>query len=106
MAHAFPSIDVSGEIAATIKEILKHRLSRFGFARAKIRAGEDHAGDPAIFIDAHYRLSKTPVDADVTIAARSEIRRELLARGEDRFPYLRNHFAKGQPIGGVRQWRR
>lgn len=102
MAHAVPSTDVSGEVATAIKAILKNRLGPFGFTRARISAGENHAGEPALFIDAHYKLSETPVDSAVTADTRSELRQELLAFGEDRFPYLRHHFAKGQRILGVR----
>lgn len=102
MAHAVPLTGVSNEVATAIRSILKNRLGSFGFTRATINAGENHAGEPALFIDAHYKLSETPVDSAVTAETRSELRQELLSLGEDRFPYLRHHFAKGQRILGVR----
>ena len=100
MAHAFPLADVSDEAVAIINEVLKRRLARFGFTRAQIRPGEDHDGDPVIFVDARYKRTDDPIDSRETAGARSEIRRKLFAIGEYRFPHIRHHFAKGQPLRG------
>ena len=100
MAHAFPLTDVSDEAAAIINEVLKRRVGRFGFTRAEIRPGEDHDGDPVIFVEARYKRTDEPVDSRETFESRSEIRRKLFAIGEHRFPHIRHHFARGQPILG------
>ena len=100
MAHAFPLTEVSDEAVAIINEVLKRRLARFGFTRAEIRPGEDHGGDPVIFVDARHKRTDVPVDPLETAGARSEIRRKLSEIGEHRFPHIRNHLAKGQPILG------
>jgi hypothetical protein len=100
MAHAFPLADVSDEAVAIINDVLKRRLGRFGFTRAEIRPGEDHDGDPVIFVEARHKLTDVPVDSRETAGALSEIRRKLIAIGEYRFPHVRHHFAKGQPIRG------
>jgi hypothetical protein len=102
MANAIPVTEIRDDVIATINEVLKRRLGRFGFTRAQIRAGEDHDGDPVLFIDARYKLSDDPVDAAETAGARSEIHKRLLALGESRFPHIKHHFVKGQPILGVR----
>jgi hypothetical protein len=100
MAHAFPLTDVSDEAVAIINEVLKRRLARFGFTRAEIRPGEDHDGDPVIFAEVRYKRTDDPIDSRETAAAQSEIWRRLMTIGEYRFPHVRHHFAKGQPIRG------
>lgn len=91
---------IKPRVKAAIERILRENLSRFGFEHATIEPREDHDGDPAIFIDAEYRLSDEPVDSRVTLATLSMLRDRLIALGEDRFPYLRNHFAEGQKVLG------
>jgi hypothetical protein len=102
MANAFPAEAIGEDVAGIINEVLTRRLGRYGFRRAEIRADLDHNGDPALFVEARYRRTDAPVDGRETAGARSEIRRRLLEVGEDRFPYIHNHFAKGQPILGAR----
>jgi hypothetical protein len=89
---------IKPRVRAEIERILRESLSRYGFVQATIEPGEDHDGDPAIFVEAEYRLSDEPVDARVTLATRSMLRDRLMALGEDRFPYLRHHFAEGQKV--------
>lgn len=91
---------IKPRVKAAIDRILRENLSRFGFVHATIEPGEDHTGDPAIFVDAEYRLSDEPVDSRVTLATQSMLRDQLLTLGEDRFPYLRHHFAEGQKVLG------
>jgi hypothetical protein len=100
MAHAFPLTEVSDEAAAIINEVLKRRTGPYGFSRAEIRPGEDHDGDPVIFVETRHKRTDVPVDARETAGAISEIRRKLVQLGEYRFPHVRYHFAKGQPIRG------
>ena len=80
---------------------MRDRLSPFGFTDFEITPGEDHDGDPVLFIDAHYELSNEPVDPAVTLATQIELRKHLLALGEERFPHLRHHFAERQKVVGV-----
>jgi hypothetical protein len=91
---------IKPKVKAAIERILRENLSRFGFVRATIEPGEDHTGDSAIFIHAEYQLSDEPVDSKVTLATFSTLRDQLIALGEDRFPYLRHHFAEGQRVLG------
>jgi len=91
---------IKPKVRAAIDRILRENLSRYGFVRATIEPGEDHTGDPAIFIHAEYQLSDEPVDSKVTLATFSTLRDQLIALGEGRFPYLRHHFADGQKVLG------
>jgi len=91
---------IKPRVKAAIERILRENMSRFGFIGATIEPGEDHTGDPAIFIHAEYQLSDEPVDSRVTLATLSMLRDKLIALGEERFPYLRHHFAEGQKVLG------
>jgi hypothetical protein len=91
---------IKPKVKAAIDRILRDNLSRYGFVGATIEPREDHTGDPAIFVDAEYRLSDEPVDSRVTLATLSMLRAQLIALGDDRFPYLRHHFAEGQRVLG------
>ncbi len=103
MVDTLLSPPLSQAAIAAINEVLHRRLSSYGFTRAQIRAGEDFDGDPAIFVDASFKLSRKPVNTLAITDASIEVRRRLLELGESRYPYLRNHFAKGQRILGIRQ---
>ncbi len=93
-------IPIRPEVKTEIERILRENLSRYGLVRATIEPDADHDGDPAIFINAEYELSDEPVDSRVTLSTLSMLRDRLIALGEDRFPYLRHHFAEGQKVLG------
>jgi hypothetical protein len=100
MINTWAPAPIKPRVRAAIDHIVRENLSRYGFVRATIEPGEDHTGDPAIFVDAEYDLSDEPVDARVTLATQSMLRDRLIALGEHRFPYLRHHFAEGQRVLG------
>ena len=93
---------VTPEVKAAIEQILRKNLTRYGFVRATVEPGEDHDGDPVLFINAEYKLSEEPVDPEVTFATRSELDRKLIALGELRFPHLRHQFHEAQKVRGFR----
>jgi hypothetical protein len=93
--NAEPSLEVKNAII----HLLQQRMDRFGFDRAEVNAGKDHSGDPALFIDAFYRLSKQPLDTTVILRLLTEIRKLLVQEmGEARFPYIRHHFDEQQSV--------
>jgi len=85
-----------------IQRLLRERLNQYGFERADIRADRDHSGDPGLFIDVFYRLSREPLQTAFTLNLLTELRRLLMSKGEDRFPYLRHHFDERQQVAKVR----
>ncbi len=91
---------VDPELARAIEAILQERLGRFGLERVEVRGGVDHAGEPAIFVDAWYRLVDEPIDPEVLAEGRLAILDLLAERGDERFPYLRNHFDEKQRVAG------
>ena len=71
-------------------------MARFGFRRARVRAGLDWTGEPVLFIDADYDLVKDPLELGSTFELPVELIDALEALGEFRFPHLRHHFDERQ----------
>jgi len=91
-------IRASKEIEGLIHMFLKEHLGRYGLEQIDVQAGSDHSGEPALFIDAYYRLSQEPVQSRSILQVLTQLRAELVARGETRFPYLRHHFNEKQQV--------
>jgi hypothetical protein len=91
--------ELTQEVKGAIVNLLQQRMDRYGFERATINAGEDHSGDPALFIDAFYHLTQQPVDSTEILRLLTEIRKLLVQSvGEARFPYIRHHFDERQTV--------
>ena len=86
-----------------VQQLFKERLGRYGFERAEIQAGRDHTDDPALFIDAYYRLSDEPIETRQILHLLTELRKLLISRGEERFPYVRHHFDEKQPVASIKR---
>ena len=68
--------------------VLRAGLGRYDFERSDIVARRDQDNEPALFIIAHFKQAGTiPASLD-TAKAMSVLRRRLLDRGDERFPYL------------------
>lgn len=91
------------ELVEKIKAAMRESMGPFGLKEVEVRAGEDHDGDPVIFIDATYDLSETPIDTDVTYLLNSKMSRLLLDAGEIRFPHIRNRFHELQKVARPRR---
>jgi len=90
--------DIDVAITKAVQRLLKQRFAKYRLERVDVRAGEDHTGDPALFIDAHFGLSDTPLDTSLAMENFTEIRETLLKMGEKRFPYVRHHFHEKQAV--------
>jgi hypothetical protein len=91
--------ELTQEVKGAIVNLLQQRMDRYGFERATINAGEDHSGDPALFIDAFYHLSQQPLETAEILRLLTEIRDLLVHRlGESRFPHIRHHFDAKQEV--------
>jgi hypothetical protein len=99
-----PAVDP--ELVRAIEELLVERLGRFGLERVEVRAGRDHAGEPALFVDAWYRLSEEPIDLGAQASADLAVLHRIVASGEERFPFISHHLADGQAIAGMTEGRR
>lgn len=89
---------VSPALAAAVEAVLRPKLAPYGLTSLQITPGFDHDGDPAIFVDAEYTLTKIPVDANILLTLIGEVRDVLAAQGEYRYPYIKHHFADDQPV--------
>lgn len=76
------------ELKQLIGPILRKRLARFGFEAFDLETGEDHDGDPALFVIARFR-SVGEIDASAVLESTGQIRERLREMGDPRLPYLR-----------------
>ena len=68
MISSWAPAPIKPRVKREIERILRENLARYGLVRATIEPGEDHDSDPAIFVDADYRLSDEPVDSRLSIS--------------------------------------
>jgi len=80
-------------------------MQPFGLKSVDVRAGEDHDGDPVIFVEAHYELSETPVETMAIIGLLGILRERLWNTGEKRFPHVRHRFDERQEVRSRRRAR-
>jgi hypothetical protein len=76
------------EIQHIAEKILVEALGAAGYDGVSIRSGVDHDGEPALFIEANLSERTPVVSGSVYGSALGALRRALLQRDEDRFPYL------------------
>lgn len=89
---------IRSEIVELIKGTVQESMGPFGLKAVNVQSGEDHDGDPVIFVEAEYDLSDTPIDTAVTAKLTSILRDRLWAADERRFPHIRHKFDEKQKI--------
>lgn len=75
-------------IEAMIAPVLSGSFGHHGLEGFAVRPGEDHDGDPVLFVSIRFGSAATLPAGDETTGAMVAIRRLLLANGESRFPHL------------------
>jgi hypothetical protein len=53
---------VESEIVALIERTVRDSMSPYALRGVDVREGEDHGGDPVIFVEVRHDLSETPID--------------------------------------------
>jgi hypothetical protein len=96
---------ITPENIALIERTIRDAMSAYVVDSIDVRAGEDHDGDPVIFIEVHYGLNDTPIDAEVTGRVVLTVSDQLLANGEFRFPHIRHLFDELQTNKKLRRVR-
>jgi hypothetical protein len=86
------------EIEAIVYVVLSERVGVYGFDGATVRAGLDHDGEEALFIEARYKLTENEIEAGAFYGLTSALRGALAETGEDRFPYIRHRFDERQRV--------
>lgn len=83
---------------ALIERTIREVMSSYVVDSIDVKAGEDHDGDPVIFIEVHYGLNDAPIDSAVIAGLLSLMRDKLWAAGERRFPHTRHLFDERQAM--------
>lgn len=82
---------VAAELEATIRPIFERAFGPFGGGTVSLRFGEDHDGDPAVFVDVKVNGDGVSLPDDVVERNQSfitDVRGALRAAGETRYPYV------------------
>jgi hypothetical protein len=91
-------------VATRVKKLIESEVERvmspYGLNGVVVDAGEDHDGDPVIFIDATYDISARAIDPGALNELLSRLRNKLWQIGETRFPHIRHRFPDGQMVVG------
>jgi hypothetical protein len=82
------------QIKLTVYEVMEP----FGLRSVAVRAGEDHDGDPVIFVEAQYDLSERPLELGVTAKLSSVINDLVWSSGETRFAHVWHKFHEQQTV--------
>jgi hypothetical protein len=93
-----PARPVEPEIVALISRTIRETMEPFGLRSVEVHAGEDHDGDPVIFVEAQYDLSERPLELGITGRVASTVRERLRNAGEMRFPHIRHKFHEKQAV--------
>ena len=94
--------DVDEKVVSTITSLLHERMDAFGLADVKVRAGDDHDGDPVIFVDATYSLSPRPIEPSAVFEMQSQMLEAVRALGERRFVHVLQKFDQAQKVARYR----
>lgn len=73
------------KLTETVRQALRDALGATVVDHVDVTEGQDHDGDPALFVTVRYRLGTDTVDQT---AALNTVRDRLLAAGEERFSYI------------------
>jgi len=71
-----------------IDYVLRDKLGPYGLDHVEAKAGIDHDGEPALFIDAILKPNSQLVAGKIYAEVLGALSDALLKRGERRFPYL------------------
>ncbi len=89
---------VSAEIVNLIEATVREAMMPFGLQAVRVRGGEDHDGDPVIFVDVDHAFSENPIDPAALSALLNTVRDLLWDAGELRFPHIWHHFDEHQQV--------
>lgn len=89
---------IAPELVEEIKGTIREAMEPFGLRSVEVWAGEDHDGDPVIFVEAQYNLSERPLELGITGQVASDVRELVRKTGETRFPHIRHKFHERQRV--------
>jgi hypothetical protein len=87
------------EIRQVANEVLRETLGPHGFESADVRPAPDFDGEPSLYVTAHFRPQAGVTSGEASTRALSVLRKRLLDRGEERFPYIRYDYPDDEVLG-------
>jgi hypothetical protein len=93
---------VDDKVVETITSLFHERMNPFGLSDVVVRPGEDHDGDPVIFVDAVYALRPRPIEPQAIFDLESSRRDAVRALGERRFVHVIYKFNDAQKVARYR----
>ena len=87
------------DVRSVANEIISRALGPDRFDHLDVEVGSDHYGDPSLFVALYFRPGVDPRDVTDISNAHADLRRRLLDLNEERFPFLREHFANDEILG-------
>ena len=81
-----------------IREVVKRQDAQLGIDDVRIEPGEDHDGDPVIYVTLKHRLLAQPINLDHVISLDRELRDTAWKSGESRFVHVRHQYDEKQGV--------
>jgi hypothetical protein len=95
-------VPIEGTLKAAIERAVRDAMPNWMVRKVEIFSGEDHDGDPVLFVDVDHELIREPVDPKQLSFLVVKLRDEFFRTGETRFPIVRHHFAENQKVVGYK----
>ena len=92
----YATLTVRPEIEQLIERTIREAMKPYGFRAARVRAGEDHDGDPVLWVEVEFDFTDGLFDYTRTSVVETIVRASLLEHGEMRFAHFRYEFDERQ----------
>jgi hypothetical protein len=76
------------------------RNAELGIEDVRVEPGEDHDGDPVIYVSVKHRLLDDPIDLSEIFRLDRELRDRAWNEGERRFVHVRHLYDEKQSVTG------
>jgi hypothetical protein len=90
--------DIEPGVRRVIQAAVDDVLKPYALRQTTIQSGQDHDGDPVIYVHIYVDRNDVPVDIPRVASLNDRIWREVEDLGEGRFVHVRHHWADDQPI--------
>lgn len=85
----------NAQLSDIVVPMLREALEPFGFDRAEVQGGVDHAGEPIVLARVHYRRGAPQPVGRVLLDMAVAIMNRLSEEGDDRFVHVSHVYADG-----------
>lgn len=80
---------LSRKVKEAIEAVVRERFDSISIADVHVEEGEDHDGDPSLFVRIVFDAEVEDLDAHRMVSITRHLRNRLADLGEERFPYTR-----------------